>query len=126
MSLSKIYAQKRLEDTSLKTQLRFGQMDIEVYMKYRGEQVGYRLVKLEDFTDISMLLDFDQNIKWKRYTDRPPRRKVDYRNLSSPSKRAAMQQARPVTGQIGGSAPDAGQENTLIRANSNNICSEKN
>ena len=69
MALSKICAERRAQEPDLKTQLRFGRADIEVYTKYRGEAAGYRVTKLEDFTDPKLLPAFDHSIRWRKVTE---------------------------------------------------------
>ena len=58
MALNRICAEKRAVEPDLKTQLRFGKTDVEVFIKYRGEPMGYKVTKLEDFTDTSQLPPF--------------------------------------------------------------------
>ena len=74
--LNKICKDKRTEDTDIKTQLRFGPRDIEIFVKYKSEGVPFKLVKIEDFTDATRVPAFDHSIKWKCFTDKPPRRKL--------------------------------------------------
>ena len=73
MSLNKICMEKRKQDPSLRTQLRFGSKDIEVWTKYKNEEKGFRRVNMEEFTD-QTVPEFNHTIKWKRYHDKLPRR----------------------------------------------------
>ena len=52
MALNRICAEKRKLEPNLKTQLRFGRKDVEVFTKLKGEDGGYRKVSLEDFTNM--------------------------------------------------------------------------
>ena len=52
MHLNKICTEKHEADEDLKTQLRFGRNDVEVYTKRKSENQGFWLVNLSDFTDI--------------------------------------------------------------------------
>ena len=94
--INKMCTEQRRLDKALKTQLRFGHGDIEVFMKYKGEDAGYRLVKLSEFTDITAVPEFNHKIRWKRYVDRPPRRKIRY-SLENPIK-GKEGEKRPATG----------------------------
>ena len=78
MFLNRICTQKRAENVDLKTQLRFGRSDIEIYTKTRGENTGFKPVKSNDFTDVTLVPQFDYTMKWRRFEDKPPRRKVHY------------------------------------------------
>ena len=73
MFLNKICAEKRAENPQLKTQIRFGKKDVEIYTKLRGDDHGFKKVPLEDFTDPKMIPKFDAKIKWRRYKDKIPR-----------------------------------------------------
>ena len=73
------------KDNTLKTQLRFGQKDIEIFVKYKGENAPFRMVKIEDFTDPKLVPKFDHSIKWKIFEDKPPRRKL-VRSPENPAK----------------------------------------
>ena len=73
MFLNKICAEKRKENPLLKTQIRFGKRDMEVYTKIKGEEQGFKKVHLEDFTDTKLIPKFDLRIKWRRYKDKLPR-----------------------------------------------------
>ena len=74
--LNKICKDKRTEDPDIKTQLRFGPKDIDIFIKYKSEGVPFKLVKIEDFTDANRVPGFDHSIKWKCFLDKPPRRKL--------------------------------------------------
>ena len=78
MSINRLCAEARAQDPNLKTQLRFGRQDVELFTKYRGGEIGYRLVKLDEFLDITKVAAFDHKVKWRRVTDQPPRRRVQY------------------------------------------------
>ena len=73
MFLNKICAEKRMDNPQLKTQLRFGKKDVEVYTKLRGDDQGFKKVHLEDFTETKLIPKFDAKIKWRRYKDKIPR-----------------------------------------------------
>ena len=73
--LSSVCRDKRMKDNTLKTQLRFGKWDMEIFVKYRGENTPFRQVRIDDFTDPEEVPAFNHNIKWRRYEDKPPRRR---------------------------------------------------
>ena len=120
MALNQICVDRRTRYPNLKTQLRFGQMDIELYTKQKGGETGYRFVKLEDFTDMQLVPKFNHNIKWKKYIDHPPRRVLQYKNVELQDPLSIDQDSRnvdtlkPANGQAG-----------LMRANSNSSSSNK-
>ena len=101
--LNQICAEQRRLDSSLKTQLWFGHGDIEVNTKHKGEGVGFKLVKLSDFTDIMAVPKFDHRIRWKWFVDKPPRQKISYCQ-ENPSK-GKQGMARPVTGKTDNNLP---------------------
>ena len=74
--LSKVCKEKRDQDNSLKTQMRFGRKDVEIFVKPKGEGARFKQVAIEDFTDIKEVPKYDHSIKWRRYNDKPPRRVV--------------------------------------------------
>ena len=129
MHLSRVCTEKRSLDKTLKTQLRFGWKDIEIFTKYKGEEAGYRKVKLSDFTDILEVPEFNEKVKWKRYIDKPPRRKANYQSgwgqrpstvgqLSNGDTAGATRAEKTTIGKVVSDKP-------LIRANSNTL-SNKN
>ena len=69
----------------LKTQVRFGVKDVEVYTKYKGSDEPYKRSALEEIVDITLIPSYDHKIKWKQRAERPPRRKVQYGNQPRPS-----------------------------------------
>ena len=73
MYLNRICAEKRSENPQLKTQIRFGKKDVEVFTKLKGEDQGFKKVRLDDFTDTKLIPQFDAKIKWRRYKDKMPR-----------------------------------------------------
>ena len=72
MKLNSIYTEKRAENPNLKTQLRFSCKDIDVYIKMKNEDSGFRKVEIREFTT-EEIPEFEHGLKWKRYADRPPR-----------------------------------------------------
>ncbi len=83
MAVSHICTDRRKRDSNLKTQIRFGQADIEIFTKYKGSKEGYRMVDMSDFLYDETLPQFDHNIKWKRKQDKPARRFPTYRNATN-------------------------------------------
>ena len=79
MALNTVCAEKRKEEPGLKTQLRFSHKDIDIFTKVTGEDTGYKKVALEDFTDMALIPDFNHQMKWKKYQDKPPRRRTTIR-----------------------------------------------
>ena len=98
MALNKICSARRMEDENMKTQIRFGNNDLEVFVKTRGTKEQYKLVKLKDFVgDLSTLPPFNHSIRWKINVEKPHRRKLDYtaRKGAPPSMRNQWAQNPP-------------------------------
>ena len=131
MALNRIASDKRNNDPDLRTQLRFGNKDIEIYVKYLNEETGYKRISITDFTDLE-IPPFDSNISWKRYTDRLPRKVIDKPTApkSRPSMVGQVQKAKRGP-QIHSAHPPSGlppqrkeqETQQLKRANSNTTTS---
>ena len=74
MHLNNMCKEARSRNPDLKTQLRFGKKNIELFVKFKGEGTPFKLAKLEDFMDTEKIPCFDHKAKWKRFADRFPRR----------------------------------------------------
>ena len=66
----------RYEDSSVKTQIRFGTNDVELLTKTRGSNERCAVVPMEVIESKNPLPKFDHKIQWKRKEERPPHRKV--------------------------------------------------
>ena len=64
MALSEICKEKRAANSNLKTQVRFGRKDLEVFVKVKGQNEPFKKEDLENFTDTKALPMFDHNILW--------------------------------------------------------------
>ena len=51
---------------------------MEVFLKYKSEEEGYKKVALEDFMNKVELPAFNHSIKWRNGGQRPQRRNRDY------------------------------------------------
>ena len=76
--MSKKCKEIRAANTDMKTQLRFGEKDIELLVKERGSDEPFGVVNNGDFMDPIAIPDFDHSKKWIFRGDRPPRRRIDY------------------------------------------------
>ena len=76
MTLSKLCADKRHEDSKLKTLMRFNHDDVEILMKTKGTEEPYQIVPIEELIDLADLPEFDHSKVWHCKLDKPPRRKV--------------------------------------------------
>ena len=87
MSLNDICKEKRSKNPELKTQIRFGKRDLEIFTKMRGKEEPFKKVPLEDFTEGVKLPGFDHTVTWRKHKDRRER-KIDYSRMKStpPSK----------------------------------------
>ena len=79
-SLNKICTERRQQNKELKTQLRFGMRDVEVFTKSKGSGAGFKKVELKDFLGEDYIPAYDHNIKWRKKEDRKVRRIPKYRN----------------------------------------------
>ena len=73
-ALGRVAKDIRDKDRSMKTQIRFGQSDLELYTKRKGSDDRYTPVPLDTLD--AELPKFDHSLRWRRRDDRPPRRKV--------------------------------------------------
>ena len=88
----------------------------------RNEETGFRRIKLEDFTDVSQIPPFNSNIKWRRYTDKLPRRAVTDRKETRT--RPSMTNTEKNTTGKPTQQYTKSTDKQIVRANSNTICSE--
>ena len=73
----------RDKNPELKTQIRIGENDLEIFTKERMSQEPYKKVKLEDIMDINTAPKFDHSISWKRKPILPARKKIRYPSTSN-------------------------------------------
>ena len=91
---------------------------MEIYIKLKGEDEGYKRIELGDFTDKDKIPEFNHAIKWKRYVDKPPRRRVESHREGKGSKPSLQNQ--PTVDNSGTSTGRTKDPvNVLVRANSN-------
>ena len=83
-AINKLCQEKRNNDKYLKTQLRYGTVDLEILTKEKGSEEPFRQVNLTDFIGETVLPTFDHTIKWRRLVDRPTRRRVTSSRSPSP------------------------------------------
>ena len=76
MGINRICSEMRSNDKDLKTQLRFGNDDIDILMKSRKSGEGFKKVKITDLPDYKSIPEYDYDIAWKPKQDKQPRRKV--------------------------------------------------
>ena len=72
-------ATKRKLDLRLKTQIRWGDTDTEIYIKEKGEQQHYKITDLLDFMGEEVLPDIDMSVKWAQRAEGLSRRKLTFR-----------------------------------------------
>ena len=78
-----------MEDDRLKTQIRFGDRDLEVLTKLKGSQEPFRQEDLKTFIGDSEIPEFDFRLRWNIQTDRPPRRRVSSSSPETENRRNA-------------------------------------
>ena len=83
-AIAKMCAEKRLQNKNLKTQMRYGMHDVEIFTKLKRSEEGFRKANLEDFMETAELPAFDHELSWKRRSERFERRKPNYRNSNLP------------------------------------------
>ena len=87
VALNKLCTARRMEDKSLKTQVRFGKSDLEVLTKIKGGEDPFKTVSLEQFLGEDTIPEFEEDVKWQAHKDRAPRRRVTSSRSSSPASR---------------------------------------
>ena len=65
MAISRKATETRANDRLIKTQLRWGFRDIEIFTKSRGSEEQYKRTNLKDFMGDTELPTFDTKIEWK-------------------------------------------------------------
>ena len=90
MEISRRCTEARRKNPALKTQIRYGDMDIEVYTKTKGSKESYKFVTLEEVMGNTPPPPFDHNRKWQAKRERPPRRRVDYSTSKIPASRQRL------------------------------------
>ena len=87
MVIKKRAAEMRAADSSLKTQLRWGDRDIKIFMKTKGSQEQYMETDLKEFMGKEELPDCDLYIRWTLRKDIRPSRKLNNCNRTENSKK---------------------------------------
>ena len=64
MAISRKATESRASDKTLKTQMRWGDKDVEIHVKTKGSEEPYRKVNLKDFMGDTPLPEFDSKVKW--------------------------------------------------------------
>ena len=79
MAVSNRAKEKREKDKSLKTQIRWGTNDIEIYTKERGKEEQFKKTSLREFMGDEILPEFDMSIKWLPRNSNRTRRKLAFK-----------------------------------------------
>ena len=75
---NKICQDLRNQNPDTKTQIRIGELDLEIFTKTRGNQEPFAKINIEDVMDTADAPKFDHNINWKPKSSYPNRRKISY------------------------------------------------
>ena len=75
-TLNRLCRNMREEDTELKTQLRFGKMDINILTKQRGSEEPFRIFKVDE-KEMETIPKFDFSVCWVWKEEKTPRRKLN-------------------------------------------------
>ena len=106
MAIANRAKEVRGEKPQLKTQMRWGEHDIEIYTKERGTKQGYKKTDLKGFMGENFLPDIDLAVKWQLRAPGLSRRKLNFGKTRGelPSRQggmiAAMQQHQKTTSRI--------------------------
>ena len=65
----------REQDNTLKTQVRWGDKDVEIWTKRKGSDERYRKIDIKEFMGDTPLPEFDAKIKWTQRKEEKTRRK---------------------------------------------------
>ena len=90
-AINRICRDRREEDRNLKTQVRFGDKDLEVLTKTKGENEPFVKTDLKDFIGEARLPLFDDSQRWRHQKDRKPRRRVTSSRHNSPVRISNME-----------------------------------
>ena len=93
-AVAKQAAEKRAKDKTLKTQLRWGEDDIEIFIKHRDNEEQFKKTNLKEFMEKEELPEFDMDIKWERRDMKHRRRKLDFGKSGRPSTRKEEEQTQ--------------------------------
>ena len=107
MFLSRECTTYRNNNTNMKTQMRFGTNDVEIFLKKKGSGETLKKVPYETITDPRKIPIFEHSMKWTQRNEKPLRRKlVVYGTASermddetsSPKKGIQRQRSSDITG----------------------------
>ena len=73
IALGRRAREMREKDAGLRTQIRFGDKDIELHTKRKGSNDRYVIFPMGDIEYDELLPKFDHTLKWNRRDDRPRR-----------------------------------------------------
>ena len=77
MAISRKATQVRANDKQIKTQMRWGMKDIEMFMKTKGSQEPFKKTYLKSFMEDEKLPDFNMEVQWKTRREGKPRRQLN-------------------------------------------------
>ena len=78
MAVAKKAAENRAVEKMLKTQIRWGDKDVEIFTKKKGNDELFSKVDLMEFMGGSSLPEYDMSIKWTMRKEGLPRRKLEF------------------------------------------------
>ena len=76
IALSRFAHDIRSKNKNIKTQVRYGNKDVELWTKTRGEDERYERMEMEEVEREAQLPKFDHLVRWQKRPDRPPRRLI--------------------------------------------------
>ena len=108
VAIGKKAAEKRGLDKSLKTQIRWGEKDLEIFIKNRnennedGDRERFKKTNLQDFMGDTLLPDFDMEIEWKTRRDEKTKKKITFgrKEAMIPSLKYSQPTVKPTSKQF--------------------------
>ena len=79
-ALARYASDIRNNDKSIKTQIRFGDLDLVLLVKQRGTEEQLRPLNMREIEKEAKLPEIDYNLEWKRRPDRPAFRQISPQN----------------------------------------------
>ena len=102
MAVARQAANRRAANKKLKTQLRWGESDIEIFTKEKGTEEPLKRKDLYEFMGKEDLPKFDSSIKWTKKSERKTRIKLIFPNtvLGLPSNRKNLTDSPQAPGNL--------------------------
>ena len=99
MAIAAKAKETRLKDNRVKTQIRWGNNDIEIFTRMKGSEEGFKKVDLKEFMEQSSLPEFDGTVKWRNRGSQTFKKKmlIGQNRAELPSLAAARMEGQSLT-----------------------------